>query len=393
MSDGLTITHARLWEIALPLKTPFVISGGTLSVRRSLIIELMTGNGAAGYGESAPFELPFYSSETFDSARSLLINALLPRLVGRTIRDPAEADAVLRAGVRGNAFARAGAETAVWDLFANATQTTVLGLITQQLAALGVADPDRTPRATIACGVALGIPEDLSPSTLARWTREALAEGYQRVKIKVRPGWDREPVSVVQQTLREASREIPMCADANGAYEAERDRHALDALDAMGLLFLEQPLAHDDLVDHAELSRHMRTPVCLDESLRDARWGRQAIALGAATVWNIKVQRVGGLTEALRLYVLAVRHGIALWGGTMPESAVGARLMLALATLPRFVYPSDIEPSARWYGRGVDLLEMEMSAEGTMTAPREHGLASAGVGEVLAARGQLLWHS
>jgi o-succinylbenzoate synthase len=393
VSRGLTIDRARLWEIALPLTTPFVISGGTMRVRRSLIVELTTRAGATGFGESAPFELPFYSSETIDSARALLTSLLLPRLVGRTLDHAAEADALLRHGVRGNPFARAGAETAVWDAFAHEHGVPLLSLLVDALARAGVAAGDVTPREQIACGIALGIPEDATLDSLRAWTREALGHGYQRVKIKIRPGWDVAAIRAVRDEMERAGAALPLWADANASYDLLRDRQALEAIDEEGLLFIEQPLAHDDVLDHASLATWLRTPLCLDESLRDARWARQALETGASRIWNIKVQRIGGLTEAIRLYALAAKHGVSLWGGTMPESGIGARAILALSTLPRFIYPSDVEPSARWYGPGVDLLELTMSPEGTMPAPSERGLASLGVGDRLAERGRPVWTS
>src|SRR5687768_13064107 len=158
-----------------------------MRVRRSLIVELGTSDGGTGFGESAPFELPFYSSETVESARWMLTNVLLPRLIGRTFDNPVEADAILRAGVRGNPFARAGAETAVWDLFCHRRRVRLLDLIVDALRTMGVDENNLAHRPHVACGVALGIPGDGIAATLARWTREALAHGYGRVKIKIRP--------------------------------------------------------------------------------------------------------------------------------------------------------------------------------------------------------------
>ena len=393
MTAALTIERARLWDVALPLTVPFAISGGVMRVRRSLIVELVSSDGATGFGESAPFELPFYSSETTESARWMLTHVLLPRLVGRTLSSAPEADALLRAGVRGNPFARAGAETAVWDLFCHRRGVPLLNLLVAALREAGVDDRALAARPDIACGIALGIPEDGSPETLAMWTREALAHGYRRVKIKIRPGWDVEPIRAAREAIVDAGGSVALWADANASYDLDRDTDALRAIDGEGLLFIEQPLQHDDLVDHATLGTRLRTPVCLDESLRDARWARHALRLGASRIWNIKIQRLGGLTEALRVYALAAAHDVALWGGTMPETGIGARGILALGALPRFVYPSDVEPSDRWYAPQTDPLPLVMADDGTMPVPREKGLATLDIGERVKERGRLLWES
>ena len=393
MTAALTIESARLWDVALPLTVPFAISGGVLHVRRSLIVELQGADGSTGFGESAPFERPFYSSETVESARWMLEHVLLPRLIGRSVDSPLEADSLLRASVRGNPFARAGAETAVWDLFCHRRAVTLLELMVEALHTMGVAAEHLAPRDRLTCGVALGIPEDGGVSTLARWTREALARGYRRVKIKIRPGWDVEPIRAVRAAIASHGQPLPLWADANASYDLERDAGALRSIDREELLFIEQPLQHDDLVDHAALARRLHTPICLDESLRDARWARHALTLGASRIWNIKVQRLGGISEALRVYAFAAADEVALWGGTMPETGIGSRPILALGALPRFVYPSDAEPSDRWYAPDADPLPLVMAADGTMPVPVEKGIATLGVADRVRERGTLVWSS
>lgn len=390
---AITIERARVWDVALPLTVPFGISGGAMRVRRSLIVELTARDGATGFGESAPFELPFYSSETVESARWMLTTVLLPRLIGRPLANPLAADALLRANIRGNPFARAGAETAVWDLFCHRGGVRLVDLIVEALREMAVDERHLAARPRVTCGVALGIPDEGGADMVARWTREALEHGYGRVKIKIRPGWDVAPIRAVRDAIAETGRSPLFWADANASYDLKRDADALRSIDDEGLLFIEQPLQHDDLVDHATLATQIRTPICLDESLRDARWARHALTLGASKIWNIKVQRLGGLTEALRVYALAAAHDIALWGGTMPESGIGARTILALGALPRFVYPSDVEPSERWYAPGTDPLPLVMTSDGTMPLPAEHGLATLGVGDAVRERGERVWTS
>jgi O-succinylbenzoate synthase len=355
----MRIDRVELYELTLPLREPFGISGGVIRERRSLIVVLHDGQGHSGYGESPPFELPFYGEETLTSARDLLERVLIPRVIGREFERPEDVDAALRPGIRGNRFARAGLETAAWDLAAARQGTGLAALVAERL---GV-----TPARTIACGVALGIPEDHQPATLARWVTDALGEGYRRVKIKVAPGWDDAPVRAARGAL--AGTGIPLTVDANGAYAWAVHEPNLRGLDAAELLFIEQPLAPDELVGHARLSLVLKTPVCLDETLHDAVWARQVAELNGPKVWNLKVHRVGGLTEAIAVYREAMRYGATLWAGTVPESGIGSQADLAVAALPGFVYPSDLEPSTRWYGRNVDVIKLVMARDGSMQVP------------------------
>ena len=357
----MRITRADLYELTLPLVEPFIISGGAITERRSLIVVLHDAAGHSGYGECPPFHLPFYSEETLVSARDLIERVLLPRVVGRDHDSPEAADALLRESIRGNGFARAGVETAMWDLEAHIRGTGLAALVAERVGARAAGAVD--------CGVALGIPPERSAAVLTRWVYEAVQRGYRRVKIKVAPGWDAAAVAAARAGM--AGTDLPLTVDANGAYEWPRDEAALRALDAAGLLYIEQPLAPDELVGHAELARALRTPVCLDETLRDARAARQIIALAGPKVWNIKVHRVGGLSEVCRIYRLAEQYGAELWAGTMPESGIGSQAALAAAALPRFVYPSDLEPSARWYGRDADVIKLTMGKDGRIPVPQQ----------------------
>ena len=357
----MRITRADLYELSLPLLEPFVISGGAITERRSLIVVLHDDAGHTGYGESPPFDLPFYSEETLTGARDLIERVLLPRVVGRDHESPEALDASLRESIRGNWFARAGVETAAWDLEAHARGTGLAALLGERL---GV-----TPAGAVACGVALGIPPEPRAEELTRSVYGAVRQGYSRVKIKIAPGWDVAAVAAARTGL--AGTDVPLTVDANGAYEWPRDEAALRALDETGLLYIEQPLAPDELVGHAELGRVLRTPVCLDETLRDARAARQIVALQGPKIWNIKVHRVGGLSEVCRIYGIAEAYGAQLWAGTMPESGIGSQAALAAASLPRFVYPSDLEPSARWYGRNRDVIKLAMGKEGRMAVPQQ----------------------
>jgi o-succinylbenzoate synthase len=315
--------------------------------------------GHTGYGEAAPDELPFYSEETLGSARDLITRVLAPRIAGREFDSPEAVDAVLRENVRGNPFARAGLETAAWDLDAHRRGTGVAQLVAERLGVV--------PQASFSCGVALGIPEDRRPETLTRRVYEALRQGYQRVKIKVAPGWDGAAVRAARAGM--AGTDLPLTVDANGAYAWSEHEPALRELDDAGLLYIEQPLAPDELVGHARLAHTLKTPLCLDETLRDAGIARQIVALDGPMVWNLKVHRVGGLAEACRICEVAAQCGARLWAGTMPESGIGSQADIAVAALPACVYPSDVEPSVRWFGRGSDVIKLTMSRDGRMAVP------------------------
>jgi o-succinylbenzoate synthase len=355
----MRIVKIELFDLTLPLLEPFVISGGTIRDRKSLVVALHDEEGHVGYGESPPLELPFYSEETVAGARHLLSKVLLPRFVGLEVASPEEGDRRLRAGIRGNPFARSALETALWDLEACRRGTGLAALLAERL---GV---EAAP--SVACGVALGIPSDRSTATLCRGIESAIAKGYRRVKIKVAPGWDAAPVAAALAAM--AGTGLPLTVDANGAYEWPEHESAIRSLDDSGLLYIEQPLPPDELLGHAHLARALHTPVCVDETLRSARAARQIIELGGPRVWNLKVHRVGGLTESCQIVRLAWEAGIALWAGTMPESGLGSQAALAAASLPGFIYPSDVEPSARWYGLGTDVIELTMSADGYMKVP------------------------
>src|SRR5947208_6359894 len=355
----MRIARVDLYALELPLAEPFIISGGRIDARRSVVVVLHDGDGHVGYGESAPDELPFYSEETLGSARDLITSVLAPRIGGREFDSPEAVDAALRENVRGNPFARAGIETAAWDLEAHRRGTGLPQLVAERLGVV--------PAASFPCGVALGIPEDRRAETLTRRVYEALQHGYRRVKIKVAPGWDEIAVRAARVGM--ARTDVPLTVDANGAYRWPEHEPSLRTLDDAGLLYIEQPLAPDELVGHAVLGRALSTPICLDETLTSAAVARQVIDLDGPRVWNIKVHRMGGLAEVCRVYAQAAAYQAELWVGTMPETGIGSQAALAVAGLPLCVYPSDLEPSSRWYGRDADVIKLTMSKDGRMAVP------------------------
>jgi o-succinylbenzoate synthase len=366
----LDVRACRLSEAAVPLAEPFRISGGTMAVRRSLIIELEDADGARGRGESAPFAAPFYSEETLSSARACILEHLTPRVEGRRFAHLGEAIGQLTHGIRGNHFAIAGVETALWDLAANKAGVPLAALLAEALERMNVPAAHRERRGYVESGAALGIPEgEDALERLAAQARHWLARGVHRVKIKVQPGWDVAPVRAVRRVFEELGRPPRVWADANGAYDRVRDAEALRALDNEGLELLEQPLDPADVLGMLSLGHHMKTPICLDESLHDDRAAELFLASDAPGIWNLKVQRVGGLLESLRIYARAVAAGVPLWGGTMPETGVGSQAMLALGSFAGFTLPTDLTASDRWYVPGTDLIDIVMDDAGRIAVP------------------------
>ncbi|MEO2049248.1 MAG: o-succinylbenzoate synthase [Pirellulales bacterium] len=373
VNESVKIDAIRVRELVLPFRIPFRISQGVLLARRSLIVE-MESDGVVGYGESAPGDEPFYSEETLGTVRTIYEELFLPRLIGKEFATVDDFDVKLRRGVRGNPFARAGLENAYWDLVCRRNEVSLVDLIAERLKRLGLPSDQCVPSARIPSGVSIGIPEDRNEATLQSWIEEFLDEGYQRVKIKISPGWDLGACRTARSTVGEG---FPLWTDANSSFELSEHLDIYRAMDEFEMLFHEQPLDHCDLLDHARLAKEINTPLCLDESLKDARSGRQALELSASKIWNIKVQRIGGLCEALRIYSLAVENDVALWGGTMPESGIGSQVILALSAFPAFAYAADVEASDRWYQPGYDPVEIVMDREGTIALPSCAGVAEA----------------
>jgi O-succinylbenzoate synthase len=305
---------------------------------------------------------PLYSSEFADGAALVLSGHLAPRLVGRDVTAEGVAEAL--APVRGHPMAKAALEMAVLDAELRGEGRSLgerLGA-TRELVPSG-----------ISLGIAGSIPELLDV------VAAALAEGYQRVKLKVEPGWDLEPTRAV----RERFGDILLQVDANGAYTVADIDH-LAGFDDLDLLLIEQPLAEDELAGHAELARRLRTPVCLDESITSARSASEAIALGACGVVNVKPGRVGGYLEAVRIHDVCVATGVPAWVGGMLDTGLGRAGNVALAALPGFTLPGDLSASARWFDE--DLTEPFVLEDGYLRVPTGPGLGVEPLPHVLAAR-------
>jgi O-succinylbenzoate synthase len=346
----MKIAAVELRRIRLPLVSPFRTSFGTESVRDILLVRV-NGPDSTGWGECVAGESPLYSSEYVDGAQHVIEHHLLPRLFTRAdVGAPEVADA-LRA-VKGHRMAKAALEMAVLDAelrAAGVSFATYLG---------GVRD-------RVVSGVSVGIMGSIGE--LLDAVSGYVAAGYPRVKLKIEPGWDVEPVGAV----RERFPDVLLQVDANTAYSVADARH-LARLDAFELLLIEQPLPEDDVRGHAELARHLRTPICLDESITSARAAADAIALGACRIINIKPGRVGGYLEARRVHDVCAAHGVPVWCGGMLETGLGRAGNVALAALENFTLPGDTSASDRYYT--TDITRPFLLDEGCLRVPAGPGL-------------------
>ncbi len=352
----MRIASLHLREIRMPLKEPFRISSGVQSLRRILLVAATDEEGRVGWGECTAGEEPNYSSETIETAWLALQEWIAPRLLGRELSGPEEVLPILEHNFRGHSMAKGAAEVACWDLEAQRR-----GL---PLAAL-LCEGRGTARQEIEVGISLGIQG--SPAALAEKASAALARGYRRIKVKIGPGEDLDYLAAVREAL---GADAPLMADANNAYgRADFDR--LAALDAFGLMMIEQPLAHDDLLRHAELQKRLRTPICLDESITCLDRAEDMVALDAGRIVNIKVGRVGGIASALAIHDFCRAHGVPVWCGGMLESGIGRAVNVALAALPGYTIPGDVSPSERYWSRDIVRPEWTMDEQGRVRVPLE----------------------
>jgi O-succinylbenzoate synthase len=345
----IDIVNIRLREIRLPLREPFQISSGTVSERRIALLELRDGNGVTAWSECVAGEEPNYSPETIDTAWIAITQWVAPRVLSRPIAAPGDVHAVLERDIRGHAMAKAAVEMGIWGLEAQR-----LGISLSRL--IG------GTREEIAVGISLGIQR--SPDALVARARAALAEGYRKVKIKIKPGADVPYVQAVRAAL---GPDAPLMADANNAYTLD-DADALIALDRLGLMMIEQPLAWDDLVRHADLQERLETPLCLDESITSLDRAQDMVRLRSGRIVNIKPGRVGGFTSSIAIHDYCAQNVIPVWCGGMLESGIGRAYNVALASLPNFVKPGDVSPSARYWERDIVTPEWTMTG-GMMRVP------------------------
>ncbi len=346
------IRSIHLREIRLPLVHFFETSFGRTYERRIILVSVVSEQGT-GYGECTAGEDPFYSCETTETAWSVMSDFLVPMLLGRKLGNAAEVTELF-GRIRGHRMAKAALETAVWELEARQADVPLARFIG------GVRDE-------IACGVSIGIQETLG-DLLAK-VRKEVAAGYRRVKIKIKPGWELEPLRLI----REEFPDLLLMADANSAFSL-RDVPLFRKLDRLRLMMIEQPLAHDDIVDHAVLQREIETPICLDESIHHAEDARKAVEMGSCRVINVKLGRVGGFSEAIKLNNYCVAHSIPIWCGGMLESGVGRAHNIAMSALSGFVLPGDVSASERYFSEDTIRPPVTVSPQGTILIRRSRGL-------------------
>ena len=348
----MKIEAIEMRHICMRLKAPFRTSFGVEHDRHCLILRVLS-EGLEGWGECVAGQFPGYSYETVGTAWHVLSEFFFPPLLGNELRD-IQSFRSTNKGIRGHPLARAALEMALWDLKAkrqDCSLAEILGGITHR----------------VSVGVSVGIQP--SAAELMNVIAGYIEAGYGRVKLKIEPGNDVEAV----QTVRSAYPELPLWVDANSAYTLD-EAHVFEALDEMDLMLIEQPLAADDLIDHSKLQARIRTPICLDESIRGLRHMQQALEIDACRVLNMKQARVGGLQEALDIHTLCFGEDVPVWCGGMLETGIGRAANLALASLPGFRLPADISATDRYYTEDIANPRFTLNVDSTIDVPQGPGL-------------------
>ena len=349
----LIIQSIELREIRLPLIHFFETSFGRTTERRIVLARVIDSNGVEGWGECTAGEGPFYSDEWTDTCWATLSEFLAPMVVGKKVESAAQVFSLMRP-VRGHRMAKATLETACWDLEAKSAGVPLWKH-------LGGTRPE------IASGVSIGIQD--TPDILLEKIRKEVNAGYQRIKIKIKPGWD---LKIIERVRKEFP-DIRLMGDANSAYKPS-DVPLFQQLDQFNLMMLEQPLSHDDIFDHAKLQRQIKTPICLDESIRSAEDATNAITLESCRIINVKLGRVGGHAEAKRIERVAGENEIPIWCGGMLESGIGRAHNIAMSTLAGFTLPGDVSASARYWEEDIIDPPVRVSSSGTIKPPDSPGI-------------------
>jgi O-succinylbenzoate synthase len=347
----LNIDAIHLREINLPLAQPFETSFGLTTSRRILLIEIES-EGLTAWGECVAGEHPYFSDETIDTAWIITESELAPRLLEADVERGGSCPNIFRQ-VRGHRMAKAALENAVWDLEAQARSVSLAELL-------------GGTRDVIPCGVSIGIQP--SPAHLMDKIAAELAAGYQRIKLKCKPGWD---VSIFE-AVRDRWPDITLSCDANSAYRMKDLENIVD-WDRFNLLMIEQPLWYDDFYFHSMLQKRLETAICLDESIRNRRDALAAIDMESCRIINIKVGRVGGFSEAIAVHNAAEERGIPVWCGGMLETGIGRSHNIALSSLPNFSLPGDVSASSRYWAQDIIEPQVTVSAKGEITVPTTIG--------------------
>ncbi len=351
----MKIEAIALREIHMKLKAPFETSFGTVQNRRILLVEVVA-DGASGWGEVTAAETPAYNAETTDTAWHVISDFIAPSVVGKSVVEASELPPLM-ARIRGHEMAKSGVENALWDAAAQ-----LKGVPLHKL--LGGTMQE------IACGVSLGIREN--PQSLVKKVEEELRSGYQRIKLKIKPGKDYEFVAAVRKEFPN----IRLSVDANSAYSLDDAAH-LKKLDKFGLLMIEQPLDWDDIHIHAKLQAQIQTAICLDECIHNTRHALTAIELKSCRIINIKLGRVSGHTEARLMQEMCRKRDVPVWCGGMLESGIGRAHNIAMSTLPGFTLPGDVSASQRYWSEDIIEPGVEVTAKGTIRVPNTPGLGYA----------------
>jgi O-succinylbenzoate synthase len=348
----MKIESVTLREIRMSLNAPFETSFGVTQQRRILLVQVCA-DGVSGWGEITTIESPSYNSETTDTAWHIVSDFIAPQVVGKNITRAEETFGLL-SGIRGHYMAKAGVENALWDIEAQQQGVALWRLVggTQK---------------EISCGVSLGIRE--TPALLVSKVAEELACGYQRIKLKIKPGKDLDFVAAVRKEFKD----ILLSVDANSAYRLEDSEH-LRRLDEFALLMIEQPLEWDDIHSHARLQSELRTALRLDECINNERHAIGAIESGACRLINIKLGRVGGHSSARKVHDACRQRNVPVWCGGMLESGIGRAHNIAMSTLPGFTLPGDVSASRRYWAQDIIEPPVEVSEKGTIQAPSTPGL-------------------
>ena len=363
----MRIERIELRLLRLPLVRFFETSFGRIH-DRSFVLVTVEDDGVTGVAECVADANPFYSAETTRTAWHIIADFIAPVVLGRAFAHPREVFDAL-APIRGHQMAKAAVEMAAWDLFARQQGRPLAEVLGGSPALI---------HSGIASGVSIGIQDSLEQ--LAERVGLEWAAGYRRIKIKIKPGWDIEAVHVI----RDRFDAIPLMVDANAAYQLSDAEH-LGRLDPYELMMIEQPLAYDDIRDHARLQARIRTPICLDESLHTPRLAEEALAMSACRIINIKPGRVGGHTQSIRMHDIAVERGAPVWHGGMLESGIGRAHNIHLSTLPGFSLPGDVAASRRYFAPDVIDPEIEVRSDGTIAVPTGPGIGVTVVADRVAA--------
>ncbi len=351
----MKVREIELRRIFLPYVSPFETSGWREEGTYPIIVRMLGEDGQgefSAWGESPVGENPFYNEENYKTAWIILQDYLAPMLLAAELQSPWDVTPLF-ARVRGNRMAKCALEFTAWDLFARA-------------AGRSLADFMGGTRTRVDVGVSVGIQRDIA--TLLNVVSAYLEDGYRRIKLKIKPGWDVKPVAAV----RERWPDLLLQVDANSIYRLEDGPH-LAQLDQYDLLLIEQPLAHDDIFDHAKLKRQIKSPLCLDESIVSPEHARWAIEMRACDIINIKPSRIGGLGDAIKIHDMAQAAGMPVWHGGMLESGIGRAINVALASLPNFSLPGDISANARYFKRDIVKNPFTLNPDSTLSVPEGIG--------------------